>query len=302
MVYGMYTYSISCPCLQRLPNMHLQSIIGRPIRFHQPEYTGENRCLPCTAVNLALAAGVASIVALVSPLAALAVGVGALTSIYYRGYFVPGTPALTQRYLPEQILALFDKNSAPTTISEIDPAVVLIGADVLVDEPGAPDVSLNGVFATRWETRTSELLHDEQRIALDALAKLIAVPSTDLRIRTLDDAATLFLDDEHFGTWESAAAFCADVAGMELLAERVDGWNRYGLDVQSEVAGTLRLFVERCPDCGGDVTLNEETVSSCCSMRDIVAVTCTTCAIRLLEVSVTADELRSPNESVSTVE
>ncbi|MFC6975122.1 hypothetical protein ACFQL1_11345 [Halomicroarcula sp. GCM10025709] len=78
-------------------------------RLRDPEYTGENRCLPCTIVNSAIAVALAGAVGvgiavattpvLAGVAAALVLAVSAL-SIWLRGYLVPGTPELTKRYMP----------------------------------------------------------------------------------------------------------------------------------------------------------------------------------------------------------
>ncbi|WP_435183093.1 hypothetical protein [Halobellus sp. EA9] len=61
-------------------------------RLRRPEHTGDNRCWPCTAVNLAILGVVAAALALASSvLAAVAAAVG-LFVILVRGYLVPGTP------------------------------------------------------------------------------------------------------------------------------------------------------------------------------------------------------------------
>lgn len=78
-------------------------------RFREPEYTGENRCVPCTVINAVLAVVLTLIAGALGPVAALVVLVGSAASIYYRGYLVPGTPELTKRYLPDRVLALFGK-------------------------------------------------------------------------------------------------------------------------------------------------------------------------------------------------
>jgi hypothetical protein len=87
-------------------------------RFRQPEYTGENRCLPCTAVNTLLAAGLSGAVAagglvVTTPVVGAVAGVAvlgvSLLSIYLRGYLVPGTPELTKRYFPPWLLRAFGK-------------------------------------------------------------------------------------------------------------------------------------------------------------------------------------------------
>ncbi|WP_408960091.1 hypothetical protein [Natrinema sp. 74] len=83
----------------------------------QPEYTGENRCEPCTVLNLVIAAVVGSLVARKSRLGGLvAVGVS-IALIYLRGYLVPGTPTLTKRYLPPAVLRWFGKDPEPEVAS-----------------------------------------------------------------------------------------------------------------------------------------------------------------------------------------
>lgn len=75
-----------------------------------PEYTGENRCVPCTVVNALIAVAVSGLAALaLPPLGLVVLAVSALL-IYFRGYLVPGTPELTKRYLPARVLTAFGKN------------------------------------------------------------------------------------------------------------------------------------------------------------------------------------------------
>ncbi len=75
-----------------------------------PEYTGENRCVPCTVVNALIALAVSGLAALALPPLGLAVLAVSALLIYFRGYLVPGTPELTKRYLPPRVLATFGKN------------------------------------------------------------------------------------------------------------------------------------------------------------------------------------------------
>lgn len=97
-------------------------------RIRQPQYTGENRCLPCTGVNLVIAVVLAGIVAVVSPPLAVAVFLVSIGAIYVRGYLVPGTPSLTKRYVPDWVLAKFDKGPArPTGIDR--PQGTALGGD-----------------------------------------------------------------------------------------------------------------------------------------------------------------------------
>lgn len=85
--------------------------------LRRPEYVGENRCLPCTVVNVAIAVAGSALIGARSRrrrggLLALGALAGSLAAIYLRGYLVPGTPWLTKRYLPERALAAFDKEPA----------------------------------------------------------------------------------------------------------------------------------------------------------------------------------------------
>ena len=79
-------------------------------RFRQDEYTGEQRCWPCTLVNVVIAIVLAGILAVGWMPLGIAVLLASLAVIYLRGYLVPGTPALTRRYLPTRIHRLFGKD------------------------------------------------------------------------------------------------------------------------------------------------------------------------------------------------
>lgn len=90
-------------------------------RLRRPEYTGENRCLPCTVLNVGIASVGATLLGawlVAAGFATAAVGVStgvlavSLAAIWLRGYLVPGTPTLTKRYLPASVLAAFGKTPA----------------------------------------------------------------------------------------------------------------------------------------------------------------------------------------------
>ncbi|QZA88520.1 hypothetical protein K0C01_12175 [Salinarchaeum sp. IM2453] len=72
--------------------------------IRQPEYTGENRCYPCTIVNTGIAFVLGGLAATVSlTLGGIILGLSFL-AIYARGYLIPGTPQLTQTYFPDRVL------------------------------------------------------------------------------------------------------------------------------------------------------------------------------------------------------
>ena len=269
-------------------------------RFRRPEYTGENRCLPCTVVNV----GIAAVFAVaVSVLVAVEVGVlvvvASLAAIWLRGYLVPGTPELTKRYLPERVLRLFGKgraSSPPPTA--IDPESYLLSSSVLVDTPDGTDLAFAPWFASAWRSQLDSL-RDEDRARLthdsaavtDApdpdLAALAALTDIDTELLSIDwraGAAFARADGERIGHWESRTAFLADVAADRTLAAELDDWSDLPLAARSGVLGAVRLFVEECPACDGAVALEERVVESCCTSYDVVAGRCTACNERLFEM------------------
>ncbi len=201
-------------------------------RLEQSEYTGENRCYPCTAVNVALSLALATgIGAAVSPpVGVLALGVS-LALVRFRGYLVPGTPTLTRRYLPERVLERFGKS--PTS------------------EPTA-------------ETVTPAELE-----------------------RVLTAAGTFELEGRRRVRWESAAALAADAAAAAELESRIDGWNRLEADERRDLLTGLRLLRDRCPACGGLVTVTTERLEHCCRRpRTAVRAACDECGGTLVDFSV----------------
>ncbi|QKG92471.1 hypothetical protein HPS36_06280 [Halorubrum salinarum] len=273
----------------------LSARLGRPARtavdrLRQPEYTGENRCLPCTVVNIGIAAvGAAAVGAVGAPLLGAA-GFGlSLAAIWLRGYLVPGTPELTKRYLPERVLALFGK--APNGVGrgkpragDVDPEAYLLDAGVLVETPGGDDFAFAPDFAAAWRAAVDADAEGATDDDLDALASLTGVDRDELAIDWYEGVGFAYAGDEKIGHWESRAAFRADAAADRVLTATRDDWADMPLADQSTVLGALRLFVEECPSCAGDVALEERVVESCCSSYDVVAGRCAGCDARLFEL------------------
>ncbi|QLK24597.1 hypothetical protein HYG81_10715 [Natrinema zhouii] len=104
--------------------------------LRQPEYIGENRCEPCTVLNLIIAAVLGSIIARKSRLGGLlAVGLS-VALIYLRGYLVPGTPTLTKRYLPPAVLRWFGKDPEPAVASGLGGAASAAPTDIADGDRG----------------------------------------------------------------------------------------------------------------------------------------------------------------------
>jgi hypothetical protein len=269
----------------------LMPVLDAVERVRRAEYTGENRCVPCTVANLAIAAVLSVGVGLVSPPVGLAVLALSLSAVWLRGYLVPGTPELTTRYFPDWLLAVFDKHERPEVSLDpeaFDAQSYLVGAGLVVDDPDAPDAVLDDEFAAAWAERAAAIAADEDgRPGVEELSGLVDVPAGRLDVEPIGTRSVIaYADDEYIGQWESRAAFAAEMAAATELDRRHPEWRDLPLAYRSRVLAALRLFVEVCPDCGGPIALGDEVVKSCCRSWHVVAATCRDCGARVLEIDI----------------
>ncbi|MFC5136046.1 MULTISPECIES: hypothetical protein [Haloferacaceae] len=276
-----------------------------PVWLRDPRYTGSNRCLPCTIVNLVIAAALALVVATVSIGWAIATFAAAAVTIGVRGYLVPGTPTLTKRYLPDRVLARFDKGPERGGVASggaaangaadhgivaddgepFDPATALVEAGVLLEDPAVDDFVLEERFHDAWrrEARTLADANADEEVLADFLE--VDDPES-VALVDRGRAYAAYIEDEPAGRWESRQAFLADLAAAAVLDDRWDGWSELSTARRSELLGSLRLFIETCPTCDGTVTLDTTVVESCCRTYDVLAATCDACGARLFEADV----------------
>ncbi|NHX36386.1 MULTISPECIES: hypothetical protein [Halolamina] len=258
------------------------STLGRDVveRVSQPEYTGSNRCLPCTVVNVAVALALSAVVTvLTSPLAGTAALALALAAIYLRGYLVPGTPELTKRYLPDRVRRWFGKApDLPEPGETVDVEAYLLDAGVLADPPEGDDLELVDSVATEWHELIESVRGEPAAAAGDVLD--LADPGVEVR-----DGATVVTDGGlAVADWPSRAALLADLAAVGVLADRDPEWGTRDREEQGRILAGLRLFVERCPDCGATPELGEGTVESCCRRAQVYTYACPDCDARLMEI------------------
>ncbi|WP_254864336.1 hypothetical protein [Halovivax gelatinilyticus] len=276
-------------------------------RLRQPEYTGDNRCIPCTIVNVVLAGVLASGLGVGAWVAADA-GVGgavsvtvfvpALGAIYFRGYLVPGTPTLTKRYFPDWLLAKYDKGpglDADGSLSQVeefdegdpepvDPEETLVDGGVLVPCAEVDDLCLADGLRERWREHVESVRSGDRTAQVAAFVELD--PETvELDDREGQDRIVVTAEAGTVAHWESESALIADLAGARLLDEELSGWTDLPLAARGQIVGGLRAFLETCPSCDGEIEIDNETVESCCRSYEVYAVTCNDCEARLLEIS-----------------
>jgi hypothetical protein len=264
-------------------------------RLKQPEYTGENRCTPCTVVNSVIAVVIAVAVGIAlgtsvgwtagTVVGGVVLGLSA-ASIALRGYLVPGTPTLTKTYFPDWLLGKFDKEPVRGEVpvdEDLDVETVLVRAEALQPCEDADDLCLTDEFRRAWSDRIDVVRSEETSRA--ELAGLLGVDADELTFEEFGDAFVAQVDGTRAGRWESRGAFLADVAAATELGKRLSGWQALGIREQSQILYGLRLFLEECPECAGVVAVEEDTVESCCRSIDIVAVSCQECGARVFETN-----------------
>ena len=261
-------------------------------RFRRPEYTGDQRCMPCTIVNMALTAAFAGAVAAVAassgadPLTTGVLGLAIVAlgtvTIALRGYLVPGTPWLTRRYLPDRVLAWFDKaDDAAPIPDDVDTEALLTDGGVVEECVDVDDLCLTESFERDWYAAMAE--RQDIDGSSDDLSSLLGVDADRLEVEAFGGAFIARYDGRRVGQWESDGAVIADMAAASVLNDRLDRWDEFDLALRSSLLHGLRAFLEFCPVCDDRLVMDEREVSSCCRSIDVVAVTCTGCERRIFE-------------------
>jgi hypothetical protein len=248
-------------------------------RLRKPAYTGENRCSPCTVLNVVIALALAAVLGVVAtPIVGTAALALSLSAIYFRGYLVPGTPELTKRYLPDSVLRLFGKAPTlpdPGETVDVEGYLLEVGA---LQETDDGDLERTESFAAAWQ----EGIDDARDDPAAAAGAVLDIDDPGVEDR---DGATVVTDgDLAVADWPSRPALLADLGAVPALRARDPEWTDRDRTEQGRILSGLRLFVADCPNCGGAPELGEETVESCCRRAQVYTYVCPDCDARLLEI------------------
>lgn len=254
--------------------------------LRNPNHTGENRCWPCTAVNLfaicLLSVGIALVGSGIGAVFVGAIGVGA---IWMRGYAVPGTPRFT-RHLPTPVLQMFGKD-APSSRRSTDIVQVLSRAELLVDSGEDPS-RLTNEAREAYETRARELVSDRELLEDAVVESFHEIASISVN-RGLGGDEIWFAKDVDGNTamqWEARPIVAMDVAGAERLADRVDGWEQYEPRKRRQAYAVLRQGASTCPTCGDEFKVDDSQSVVCCGGRSLTgAVRCQNCNYAVVDTS-----------------
>lgn len=264
-------------------------------RLRQPEYTGDNRCLPCTIGNVTIAFVASTFVALASIPVAVALFVLALAAIYFRGYLIPGTPELTKQYMPARVLAVFDKHPAADAHGGPDLEVFdrlederqnAVEPDQYLLDTGVIELTDDGADYRLTDTAAAAIdrhLGPVREAGTDHEA-LPAVFGTDRdAITPRDREYPAVKVDYRVRKWPSEAALYADLATHEALVELTDDWLDVPVDQRPRILEALRGFQRVCPNCGGEIGFSDDVVESCCGQYRVTTIDCADCGQHLRE-------------------
>ncbi|MEF8976170.1 MAG: hypothetical protein V5A21_08080 [Halapricum sp.] len=263
-------------------------------QLRQPEYTGQNRCLPCTVVNVVIAAVVGGLVAIGSPVAGVLVFALSLFAIYVRGYLIPGTPTLTKRYMPDRLHQFFGHHPASNSDDEelpvfqriererehaVEPDQFLLDTGAIEECEDGEAYCLTDSFRATLENHRREVRKaDTYR---DSLGEVFGKDASEVEHRDREYPA--FQIGIHVRKWPSEAALVSDVSMHRALAEVADDWLAVPSTQRREILESLRGFNDACPICGGRITLSESVVDSCCGRHEVKTLACEECDRRLQE-------------------
>ncbi|MDS0294638.1 hypothetical protein [Halogeometricum luteum] len=230
--------------------------------IRRPDYTGERRCWPCTAVNAALLLVVAVVLWPLSTTVALLTAVGGGALVYLRGYVVPGTPEFAPRVVSRLGLShLFEHVPDGGEVRQSDELGDEDGEEVLfalfearvLREDDAGALYLSEEFRSAWEAEMASLRDRDDESVAAAVAE--AAP---FDAEGGVDYGGITVDGERNSIWLSRAHAVSDAAAVRAMT---------AFDVPESVrapaTAPLRMFLESCPLCGGQ-TEETRTVLNCC--------------------------------------
>lgn len=273
--------------------------------LRREEYTGENRCVPCTLVNIGIALLLSLAIAFVMLELAVVVFVLSLATIYLRGYLVPGTPELTKRYLPNRVLKLFDKHPLEEepddqeweTLQKINEyREHAVEPELFLQEIGAieacereTEFCYTDEFETRVTTQVSELsertdgdISDSFGITPAMLADIYEVEESEITVKPREYPAIKI--GRRIRKWPTSEALALDVALNRALGEQSSEWQTVPQRQRAEILEALRALVEQCPRCGGRIERTEGSVESCCVEYEVISIRCRDCGVHLREL------------------
>ena len=162
---------------------------------------------------------------------------------------------------------------------------LLIETGCLQLDADEEDLELTSSFEEEWRSEMDELdesLHSE-------IADVLEVDG-DVTIEDTKQSVDVLVDGQLLARWVSHPAMLADLTAHNIVSDRYDEWDELAPEERAQFIGGLRLYLDFCPDCGGEASFDTERKTSCCSEHDVATVSCDACGVRLFETVVTVEE------------
>lgn len=255
-------------------------------RLVDPRYTGQNRCPPCTLINVIIAVLISVSIGVWAPfVGGLAIFLFLLV-IYFRGYLVPGTPKFTKNYFPERVLSLFNKGKPTdyTGFRDLSLEKVLREEGLLKVVSDNAELCIDNEFEDNWLYSINHVNSSDEYVSL---GNLFHSNPENLSIEDYpDDSIGVYASGTLIGRWESRWALKVDAAAVKLLEVHSDIWPTLTAGERKRLLSGLRLFLETCPSCSQDLSLEKVSADSCCKEYDTAVVRCNSCAIDLVKAGI----------------
>ncbi|QIQ75668.1 hypothetical protein GL213_03470 [Halogeometricum borinquense] len=256
-------------------NEHLESI-------KDPEYTGKNRCTPCTLLNISITITISAVLWFVGPLIAILFAVLGAARVWQKGYLVPKTPGLTKKYLPTSFLRRFhsgaivsDDSTARSGGTMGSPSAsfedLLTEHDVVEPCSDSADLCLTAEAEQLWR----DTLSNTNELSSELLRKLYPIVEGEYQVSNTGGTVYVTTGDTVIAHWISESAMLADLTGASVLERLLPMWNDIPKDQKGQLLISLRPFVPQCPRSGEAVEVSEKIVESCCSYSRELVLKCT---------------------------
>jgi hypothetical protein len=268
----------------------LSAIGERSLNIKNGEYTGENRCYPCTVVNILIAITLAGAVGVLSsPTAGGVALLIFLLFIYLQGYLVPGTPHLTKTYLPDWVLSIFGKDVNLETANDrlSGEEFMNLLASVGIINPGASSsLVLETDVKSEWESIQNSIPRESN---LESVASFIDRPQHSISIEPHDGVYRVEYLGNTIGEWNSKELLQIDLATDLLLDDYIEDWQSYGVAVRADMVHQFRVFLESCPHCNGELTYHQDSMETCCQEYGVIIGECVSCNIEVFKKQASID-------------
>jgi hypothetical protein len=144
------------------------------------------------------------------------------------------------------------------------------------------DLCLQSDFRTDWRSRIETIRDCDP--GQKQLEGAVDDPDGELTFEPVDGNVIAIHDNATVGQWSSSAAIIADVAATAVLPSHISSWEELTAVERLQLLGSLRLFLDNCPECDGTVELSQEAVDSCCRSYDVISAACRVCGAHVFEV------------------